>query len=969
MKEFPKKYLAKEVETKHQNAWFSSNIYSWSDKPEHNFRDVDVLDAPKNEAREAKCNEHAGKQNKHTQGWRQNFVIDTPPPTVSGVLHMGHIFSYTQADFIARYQRMSGRNVFYPMGFDDNGLPTERLVEKIHKKKAKDLPREEFKKLCYGVITEAESEFERLFKSVALSIDWNQKYQTISATSQRISQASFVDLYNKGLIYKQNAPVLWDTVDKTALAQADIVDKEMKSKENYIKFGLASAKNGEKQGEFEIMTTRPELLPACVAIMCDNSYADKYQGKYAICPLTGIYVPIIPDDKVDKEKGTGMVMCCTYGDETDIEWFRKHQEQYNLQSCVILNQYGKIGEHTLHPDYPSMINIEKTEDVGSLVHKKARTEVRKIILEALDRGGYLTKQVDIKHVVKCAERSGEPIEIIESPQWYIKIKDKKSELLNQVEKSTWYPEHMKIRIKQWIEGLSWDWCISRQRYFGVPIPAWVLHKGTEEISIIADFEDLPLDPSKVIPKNYTLIKQDGEQRQVEDSAGNRYILSAETDILDTWATSSVSPQLNSQPSNEEIGQAITTDGGKIGEYATEKSATRHQMLFPADLRPQAHEIIRTWAFYTIVKSHLHHGCIPWHNLMISGWCLASDKTKMSKSKGNVITPVELIENKGADAVRYWASTSRLGVDTAFSENLLKIGNKLVNKLFNASKFASIHLQKFEKELAEHNATAREDIASNIIHHPLDLWVMQNLHNAIKKATASFEAYEYANAREATEDFFWNIFCDNWLEMAKTRLYNEKGNASKEAVKSGVYTIYHTLNAVLHLFAPFIPHITEELFQTIFEEKFASAGSLHCLGTWPKISDYATDATHEARLGTEAVDILNIVRKSKAAQNLSMKAEVQKMVLTIEDGVFQTEAQQELWLADVRNVTNSKIIQLVNNRDISKNISFAVGNSGANIAGDVNNVSDDAVSNNTLNRGHKEDAIKTESGHIAVEILL
>jgi valyl-tRNA synthetase len=741
------------------------------------------------------------------------YVIDTPPPTVSGTLHMGHIFSYTQADFIARFQRMNGKTVFYPMGFDDNGLPTERLVEKVKKVRATDMSREAFIELCEGVAEEARIEFRNLFSSTALSVDWRQEYSTISADSRRISQMSFLDLFRKERAYRKLQPMLWDPVDQTAIAQAEVEDKELPSHFSDIKFGL------EDGGHIVIGTTRPEMIPACVGIFYhpEDVRYQHLKGKFAITPLFGVKVPIMEDDTVEPDKGTGIMMCCTFGDEKDIEKWRKH----GLETKLILNKYGKL-------------ELPQSEALHGLKVVNARAK----ILELLAESGDLVESKPIVHAVKCAERSGAPLEILPTQQWFVKLLDQKEELKAKAAECNWYPEYMKIRMDQWIDGLNWDWCISRQRYFGVPFPVWYSKRAGEEGRIlVADADQLPVNPLVDLPKGYS-------RDEVE----------AEADVMDTWATSSVSPQLSSK--------------GISAEYAVD--AKRHAQLFPADLRPQAHEIIRTWAFYTLVKAHLHEDSIPWKNLMISGWCLAADKTKMSKSKGNVVTPVALIEEKGTDAVRYWASTSRLGCDTAFSEDLLKIGNKLVNKLWNASKFASMQLAHLKVQ----PTTAAADVASGVITETLDKWVLSRLHKAIAKATTNFAEYEYCDARVAAEDFFWNDFCDNYLELVKARAYGQFGEAAQQ---SACVTIYHCLDGVLRLFAPFVPHITEELFASIFADKYAASGSLHARGMWVKADDYAVDEVAE-KAGIATVALLEVVRKAKSERNVSIKVPLAQMVV-------------------------------------------------------------------------------------------
>ena len=889
----------------------------------------------------------------------QTFVIDTPPPTVSGVLHMGHVFSYTQADFVARFMRMSGKDVFYPMGFDDNGLPTERLVEKIIDKKAGVFEAENghgsFVKKCREVVDEAEKEFEILFNSIALSVDWAQKYQTISPESQKISQASFVDLYRKGrkqdisgawivenekevVAEKKFEPVFWDISDRTALAQADLIDKEVEGVMNYIEFEVEGSNE-----KIIIMTTRPELLPACVAVMVhpeDERYK-KFHGQNAITPLFGVKVQIIADSDVQIDKGTGAVMCCTFGDETDIKWWKRH----DLKLKVIIGKDGKFSDvlgllddnglfsslyftTLLGIKYDNLLSgyshyehglIELSEcidlEIFSNFYKevaagKTIKQAKEAIIEALkntpsqnfSQTGFVTpsegslkgnesedgvtnpvlrpvantflrsvliKQEPIKRAVKCAERSGVPIEILVAPQWFIKILDKKELLKNKANECNWFPEYMKVRIDQWIDGLQWDWCISRQRFFGVAFPVWHSKKAGEEGKIlVAEIDQLPCDPNVDLPRGYS-----------------REEVIAETDIMDTWATSSISPQLSSK--------------GISSEISFDKQ--RHEKLFPADLRPQAHEIIRTWAFYTIVKSALHQNSIPWKNLMISGWCLAADKTKMSKSKGNVVTPTSLIEEKGSDIVRYWASTSHLGADTAYAEEVFKIGQKLITKLFNAAKFASMNFSQLQ-------AGAKATEAS-------DLWILARLQQVVERATKEFESFEYAKAREVIEEFFWRDFCDNYLEICKVRSYGiaaeklvgvELNDEQKSEIElkqqSAILTLEECLKTLLKLFAPFIPHICDEIYSTVFVEEFAKTKSINARGNWPQVDKklFNQELIEEGKL---LLDVIFEVRKFKSEKNISMKTTVEKLRVAKVAGI-------EKFIEDLANVCNAKEIELV-----------------------------------------------------------
>jgi valyl-tRNA synthetase len=447
-------------------------------------------------------------------------------------------------------------------------------------------------------------------------------------------------------------------------------------------------------------------------------------------------------------------------------------------------------------------------------------------------------------------------------------------------------------MEQWIDGLSWDWCISRQRYFGVPFPIWYSKRAGEEGKVIvASPDQLPVNPLVDLPEGYS-----------KDE------IIPEADVMDTWATSSVSPQLNSK--------AITN------EYAVDYK--RHQSLFPADLRPQAHEIIRTWAFYTMVKAYLHENTVPWKNLMISGWCLAADKSKMSKSKGNVITPVDMIEDKGADVVRFWASTSRLGADTAYSEDVLKVGRKLVTKLWNATRFAALHLEKIKQE----PTTAALEVASGIISQPLDLWILTQLHHAVAKATKEFERYEYCNAREVAEGFFWNDFCDNYLELVKVRVYGEAADISEADQRSAIHTIYHCLDGILRLFAPIVPHITEELYLHIFETKAACfGGSIHGRNTWPVAADYPADATAQKQ-GASCISILNTIRKMKAERNVSLKWPLEWVAITKGEGEINLP---EGILKDLRYVSNAKAITLKEPAEIPEIISASTEDKQCNVA--------------------------------------
>ncbi len=750
------------------------------------------------------------------------FVVDTPPPTISGKLHIGHTCSYTQADFIVRFQRMLGKNIFYPMGFDDNGLPTERLVEKQKGVRAANMDRSTFIKLCEEVVAREEEKFRALFKSIALSVDWSLEYQTISPRSRKLSQMSFLALLEKGEIYRSAQPMLWDPVDGTALAQADIEDKERAAYMHDILFVHEAT-----QVALPIATTRPELLPACVALFYhpDDLRYQHLAHTYAITPIFNIKVPILADDLVQPNKGTGLVMCCTFGDQTDIVWWKKHQ----LPTSIILNKQGKI-THS-----------------GPLEGLKV-TEARESIIEILKDQSLLIKQTAIQQSVKCAERSGAPLEILTTPQWFIRTIDHKAALLTKINKVKWYPATMQHRLEEWVNGIAWDWCISRQRYFGVPFPVWYSKRPGEEGKILLPaIDQLPMNPLEDLPLGYT-------REEVEP----------DYDVMDTWATSSISPQLSSHAINKDFSV----------DY------NRHRKLFPMDLRPQAHEIIRTWAFYTLLKAHLHEDSLPWNNIMINGWCLASDKQKMSKSKGNVLVPEKILQEYGADVIRYWAASARLGADTCYCDHVMKNGKRLVTKLWNAGKFILSHLNKIE---ILHQPI---EVHALKISHTLDKWLLQALAVLTQKIHQHLLAYDYTEALTLVERFFWSVFCDDYLEISKNRVYNQVQEDHK-GQHSAILTLYHAFYHLLQLFAPILPHITEELSQGLYPHK----GSIHQKGNWPKLMLDTSLMETELDQVAHLREILRLVRKAKADYKLSIKAPIE--VLAVSGKVLNEDLSKDL----------------------------------------------------------------------------
>ena len=674
--------------------------------------------------------------------YREVYSIDTPPPTVNGKIHIGHIFSYSQAEMIARYKRLRGYNVFYPFGFDDNGLPSERLVEKQQKKKAHEIGRESFSKLCYETTNKYEEEFQDLFSKLGVSTDWSMCYKTVSSSTIKISQNSFLDLIEKGHCYHKESPALWCNECLTSIAQAELETKTIRTTFNYVNF-----KTVEDNEIFTIATTRPELLPAivCVFVNPDDDKNNHLIGKTAHIPVIDVNVPIIGDEKVAIDKGTGIVMCCTFGDQTDIEWWKK----YNLPLKYIFTDDGRI--------------MDSVPNYGGLKIKEARKQ----IVDDLQVGGYIVKIEELEHEVQTHERCGSEVEYTVMKQWFIDIMSHKEDFLRIGNEINWYPTHMHNRYEEWVNNVAWDWCISRQRYFGVPFPVWYCKECGEPI--FASKEQLPVNPLTDTPSIEKCHK-----------CGCKEFI-PESDVMDTWATSSVTPLINM----------------KYGEKDNYES-----ILKPMSLRSNASEIIRTWDFYTIVKSYYHFGIKPWDNVMISGFVMANKGEKISKSKGNSkVEPLDLIKQFSADVVRYWAASGRLGTDITFSEETLLRGKKLVNKIWNVSKFVQMHLEDYQDKVFDD-------------FEYIDKWILGNFIDMEKEYLKYLDNYEIGLALNILEKFFWN-FCDNYIEIVKHRLYRPEEFGEK-ARYSGQKTIYILLYKLLQDFSIFFPFITEEIYQDIFQ---------------------------------------------------------------------------------------------------------------------------------------------------------
>ena len=800
---------------------------------------------------------------------RENtYVVDTPPPTVSGSLHIGHIMSYTHTDVKVRWQRMNGKSIFFPIGWDDNGLPTERRVQNYYGvacnpdlpydpnfkpehvenvKELKEISRKNFVETCSLLTDNDEKVFENIFRKIGHSYDWSLKYSTISPTAIKISQASFLDLVRKGLCRSVESPTMWDIDFQSAVAQAEIEDREMSSFFHDIRFGV----EGEPDTYFTIATTRPEFLPACIAVVAhpDDERYKKYFGKKAIVPLFDIPVPIVPSEHAEMDKGTGIMMVCTFGDAADVAWWKQSglpiKQIIGLDGRIIKQEYGKGNFVSL--------NVEKAkkyyDEIAGLKVKQARAKIVEFLRESKD---LLAEPKPLVHPVKFYEKGSQPLEFVSSRQWFIDILRFKQDLIEQGRKIKWYPAHMQSRYETWVDGLNQDWCISRQRFFGVPFPIWYKldENGTPDYNnpIFPDVSRLPIDPMIDVPEGYT-----------ESQRGQKGGFIGEKDIMDTWATSSVTPQ---------IALAIAPEG--------------HHISLPFDVRPQAHDIIRTWAFYTIMKAFANENTIPWKEAHISGFVLDPDRKKMSKSKGNVVTPMALLEKYSSDAVRYWAARAKLGIDALFEEQVMEQGKKLCMKMFNASRFV---FNIVEQSGVDVNA----NYIANITNELDKAWISK-ICDAIDISRKAFEVNDYSFALETTEHTFWD-FCDNYLEIVKGRAYSDNPT-------SAVSALMLSIDLFCKMFAPFMVFITEEVYQARPWGK--NTGSVHT-ETYPKSSDFASLKADET-LYNKVVSMVELGRKAKADEKRSLRTPI--MTLTVSANQKTIDALQ-VALGDIENVLNIK----------------------------------------------------------------
>ena len=761
-KELPKTYNMEEVENKWREIWAKEKTY------EFNYDENKPL-----------------------------YIVDTPPPYVSADhLHAGHIMSYSQAEFIIRFKRMRGYNVFYPMGFDDNGLPTERFVEKKYNIDESKITRSEFVKICLEETAKGAERYRKLWNDLGISVDWSKTYSTISPVAVKVSQRSLIDLWNKKVLYRKESPVLWCPFCQTAVAQADLEDDEKNSKMNYINFKTTEGK------DLTIATTRPELIPACVALYV-NPKDDRFKnliGKKAIVPMFDYEVPIKASDKVDAEIGTGLIMVCTWGDQDDLDKWRVD----NLDTRALIKEDGTLGE------------------LGGKYQGLKLSEARKQIIDDLKKQGSLKKQEELTHIVNVHERCGVPTEFILSKQWFIKITDMEDIWLKRGKELNWYPDYKFKDYELWVKSIKWDWCISRQRYYGVPFPIWYCAKCEEPI--FARDKDLPVNPFEDKPS----------VEKCPKCKGTKFI--PEQDVMDTWATSSCTPFL-------------------LRELVSGKAKEK---LFPATLRANAFEIIRTWDFYSIVKSHYNFDTIPFKDVMISGHGFDEKGKKISKRLGNYVSPDKLLKEYGADAIRYWATGAGLGQNLRFNIEEFRKGKKITIKLWNVAKFLAMNIDDFK--------LSKENIAFEYA----DIWIMRELNKAIEKSTKDFEQYEFARARNEIDLFFWSKFTDYYIEFIKYRFFSDDQESKKAAQQTLLIVFY----SVLKMFAPILPFITEEIYHQFFTE-IEEAKSIH-LSLWPE--QIELENVSDISDFDSVIQAIDEVRKYKSEAGISLGAQLDEFKL-------------------------------------------------------------------------------------------
>ncbi len=808
----------------------------------------------------------------------QIFAVDTPPPTASGSLHVGHVFGYTQADCLARYHRMTGKHVFHPIGWDDNGLPTERRVQNYYgvrgdatlphdpgftpprrggdnrsAKAADQVPigRANFIELCEELTVLDEQTFEETFRRLGLSLDWGVQYRTIDDRSRAVAQQAFLRNLARGEAYSQEAPGLWDVTFQTAVAQAELEARDYPGAYHRVAFHRPTGEpgpegNGAAYEAVYVETTRPELVPAVVALIAhpdDERYQPLF-GSTVTSPLFGVEVPVLAHPLAEMDKGAGIAMCCTFGDLTDVQWWR----ELELPTRSVITRSGR-----LQADVPAWVAGGPGESLyAEQLAGKTTFSARTAVVEALRESGDLDGEpVTTQRKANFFEKGDKPLEIVTSRQWYIRNGGRdgalREELLARGEQLRFHPDFMRHRFANWVGGLNGDWLISRQRFFGVPIPLWYrLNEAGEldhEHPLIPAEADLPVEPTSQVPAGFT--------EQQRDSPGG---FTAEADVMDTWATSSLTPQ---------IAAGWPVGDRPDGELGNDRAL--FDAVFPMDMRPQGHDIIRTWMFATVTRAHLEHGSLPWTDAYVNGWILDPDRKKMSKSKGNATTPLGMLEEHGTDAVRYWAAAARPGMDTVDDPSQIKVGRRLAIKVLNASKFALSMGAAPDGTLP---APEPLEVLVARISEPLDRAMIAGLAEVVATATRAYEGYDYTRALEVTETSFWT-FCDDYLELVKERAYGSAAAApsdATEATASARAALQVALDVYLRLLAPVLVFATEEVWS------WWHTDSVH-VQPWPAIEELAAAAGGDPRMLGVVGRALTGLRKAKSEAKVKMRTEI------------------------------------------------------------------------------------------------